>query len=242
MNVLPAFFGAVHRNRTFYALDLNGSSQWLEAPDHNDLSFGDGSTDSPFSGDAWIYVDNWAKFRIMAKVLDTNNREFVFTGDATGNLSISLFDATGSNSLNAFRTVNLSTSTLYHVGFSYDGGGLDTGLKLYVDGALQSVTRSSPGSYTAMHNTTGTVEIGRLGFVPDYANGKILSARLHDKELSAAEFQDLFEQGTHPAVTANTVFALPMEEGTGTNVSDISGNGHDFTTNGSPAWIDSIVV
>lgn len=239
--ILPGMVGSIAKPlRNFYSLDFDGVNDYVSVPDSDDLSFGNGTTDSPFSVTAWVKADSWTKFRIISKFQDNSNREWVFTGDGAGNLALSLFDLTGSNSLNRWRLTPLSTGVWYHVGATYSGGGSYTNINLYVDGALVSMSGSTQGTYVAMHNTSGAVQLGKLNITtPDYANGLIAEAQIWDKELSADEMSNLYNTGALAPNTANTVMNLPLEEGSGTSVADASGNGHSGTISGA-TWSTSV--
>ena len=71
---------------------------------------------------------------------------------------------------------------------TYDGRGGTTarnGLKIYINGVVQSVTTATYDTYVAMENTTLDLHMGRLN--NGYANGKIATVQLYNKELSATE-------------------------------------------------------
>jgi hypothetical protein len=76
------------------ALSFDGSGIYIEVNDDDSLSFGDGSTDTPFSIEAWIEMNEATKFRIVSKdhLHSGNGLEYSFNIDALDRLAINLYD------------------------------------------------------------------------------------------------------------------------------------------------------
>jgi len=221
-----------------YSVDFDGTDDYATIADANDLSFGNGTTDSAFSGMAWVKMDDATTFRIFSKTQDTSNREYLFTFDASDKLTIALYDPDHNNLLNV-RYDTASTAlegSWHHVAFTYDGSGLWTGVTLYIDGSAVTPYNNSIGSYVAMHNTTGSLDIGRWSLA-GYANGKIDEVAIIPSELSAAQVSAIYNSG----VPANLTPYSPsgwwrFEEGSGTSIADSSGNGHTATLTNGPTF------
>lgn len=174
-------------------LDFDGSNEYVEIPDSNDFSFGNGAVDSPFSVSAWIYMDSAANFSIISKY-GTDNREYYMTTAATGKLEIGFYSFDGTKTIGRRYNTALSTGQWYHIVMTYDGRGganAEDGIKLYVGGARKDDTDIKSGTYVAMDNGTSPVWIGRSAV--GYANGKIAQVMIYDYELSAAEVFELYE-------------------------------------------------
>jgi len=62
-----------------YSIDFNGSSDYIDLGDSDSLSFGNSSTDSPFSISAWINMTDATKFRIANKIGGSSNNEYLFS-------------------------------------------------------------------------------------------------------------------------------------------------------------------
>lgn len=174
---------------------FDGVDTYVDIADNSNLSFGNGTTDSPFSISAWVKLGSTSLMGIVSKYgSSSSTREWLFYTNA-GKPRILLIDK--SNSTNAFAEGNtaLSTNTFYHVACTYDGRGGSTayqGLNIYVNGVLQSLTLSGT-SYTAMHNTTQPVEIGKyqtLNF-----EGNIDEVSLFNTELSQSDITSIYGSG-----------------------------------------------
>ena len=171
-----------------YSMDFDGS-QWVNLGDDDIFSFGDSTNDSPFSISAWIYMDSTTNFRILAKY-DAPNYEYQFDVGGSSNLRFYIFDG---SSYRARIGSTLSINQWYHVVATYNGVGgtnAENGIKIYVDGVEITGTTSSNGSYTAMHNTTAPVYIGRIA--SSYANGKIDGVAIYNYALSSSQITTLY--------------------------------------------------
>ena len=176
-----------------YSMEFNGSSDYIDLGDSDNLSFGNGTTDSPFSISAWINMDSNASFRIVNKY-DAPNYEYQFDTGSSGELRFFVLDGTGYRG----RTGStLNTGQWYHVVATYNGvGGTNAqdGTKIYVNGENVVGSADTLGSYTAMSNTNAPVYIGRIG--TSYSNGKIDQVSIFDYELSSTEVSTLSAGGT----------------------------------------------
>jgi hypothetical protein len=161
------------------------------------LSFGDGSTDSPFSLSAWIYMDDTSSTSaIMGKYRSYNpfRGEYAFQID---NQKLLFQCVDGSTTIRVRRDADstLSTSRWYNVAVTYNANGTDEGIVLYVDGeVLPSSGRGQDGAYVAMQRASDPSEL-TIGVLRDEGNtefqsnmdGKIANAQIYNKELSSSE-------------------------------------------------------
>jgi len=195
------------------AFDFNGTSHFVDIADHNAFSFGDGSTDSPFSIAAWINADDWTFCNVVVRDVDVTNGEYMFGGDSANSFSVSLFDANKSNYLTCRTTGNMTAheGVWVHCVFTYNGDGSNTGMNIYTNGQpVAAVTRLVTGSYTAMHNTTSTTKIGRRTiFSTKWFNGRVDDLRIYNIELTASQVSDLYNGGTGTE-TQPSVGGLPF--------------------------------
>ena len=171
-----------------YSMDFD-VSQYIDLGDDDIFSFGDSANDSPFSISAWIYMDSTTNFRIVSKY-DAPNYEYQFDVGGSSNLRFYVFDG---SSYRARTGSTLSINQWYHVVATYNGVGganAENGIKIYVDGVEITGTTSSNGSYTAMHNTTAPVYIGRIA--SSYANGKIDAVSIFNYALSSSQITTLY--------------------------------------------------
>ncbi|OGD78349.1 hypothetical protein A2368_03675 [Candidatus Collierbacteria bacterium RIFOXYB1_FULL_49_13] len=160
--------------------------------DSDSLSFGNGTTDSPFSISAWLYMTDATHFRIINKLNSATDTtwEYSFgTAAASDNLTMYLYDG-GTNTANQLSFVSSETLTNYenqwiHVLATYDGSGSTDSIKIYLNGELLSGTIAKGASYVAMANSNNTVNIGYLKWSPTYANGFIDEPKIYPYALTA---------------------------------------------------------
>ena len=176
--------GATFVDNGINAFEFDGSDDYIDFGDSDNLSFGNGTTDSPFSISAWIKpVDN-ARFRIAFK-WSTTLREYYFQIAGGGALQVSI-----NSSLNVYIGRNgqttISENVWSHVVMTYDGSGNKNNINIYLNGVLDNDSAISSGTYTAMSNTSQPFEIGRYSG-GSYANGQIANTQIYNLTLSTSE-------------------------------------------------------
>ena len=181
-----------------YVFNFDGTDDYLDCGDSNTFSFGNGTTDSPFSISAWVNPDSTAQFRLMYK-LNSTNGEYLCATDSSSKLSFLLYN-NGGNSNRIGKKVNVAITTGWqHWTFTYDGTGStddNSGMKMYINGVeAGSYTSSNVGSYTAMNNTNVNLEIGAATYTSSYANGKISNVSIFNTELSSTQVTTLYNNG-----------------------------------------------
>lgn len=223
------------------SLELDGVNQYMSVADDDSLSFGDSSTDDPFSLSAWVFIDADDDVALFSKG-SGSNREYSLRTRPDGKLTFQLLNdgQSGADYLEKRTSVALTSyeGRWIHITATYDGSSAHTGITIYINGASQSLTNNSAGTYVAMANTTQTFAIGR--FYSDgsnYLDGKIDQAVVWDKELSVSEIKELMtlrDLNEHSAY-ANIVSWWEFEDAevSGTTVSDKVGS-NDGTLTNSP--------
>ena len=172
-----------------YSMSFDGD-HYIDLGDSDDLSFGNSSTDNPFSISMWGNITNGVNFRGVQKI-SGSTYEYRFNTLTNGVVRLNLYDSNASN----FIGVDGGSLTSYagqwiHLVATYDGSSSSAGCKIYLNGSPLSTTPSSLGSYTAMHNTTAPVEIGRL--ITTYTNGLIDEVAIFNVELTAQQVQSIY--------------------------------------------------
>jgi hypothetical protein len=174
-----------------YSLSFDGVNEYINCTDNNAFTFGNATSDFPFSMSVWVKMVDATDFRMISKYISSGGREYFFGTTTDDTVIFVLY-----NHFSDFRfvyiksTVPLSENVWTNVTVTYDGQGGSTaynGQKIYVDGQLQSTTFVVNGVYSAMTNKTAPVEIGALSSIGSYANGKIAGARMWNVELTASE-------------------------------------------------------
>ena len=119
-----------------------------------------------------------------------------------------------------------------HVAATYGGGGVVTDLEIYVNGTLQSVTRSTVAGYVAMENTAYDIWIGGYTAFGYSLNGNIDEVAIFNVELDADAVTDIYNNGKpfdllHNRGNYDNSSAIVgywrMNDGSGTTVTDSSG-------------------
>jgi len=181
-----------------YSMSFDGSSEYVNLGDSDTFSFGNGSTDSPFSFFIWAKFGNITTNCFISKQTnDTTNSEYQFwqSGDSMG---ITFAEGVGTRTgyLASSTTVSpsLTTGQWYHIGFTYAGGSNpSTGPIIYVNGVAQSMSYNI-SSYTAMSNNSASLKIGELsGASGTYNfNGELDHSCFFDYELTQAQVTELY--------------------------------------------------
>jgi hypothetical protein len=169
----------------FYT-DFDGTDDYVEVADSDDLSFGDSSSDTPFSISAWINPVDATSFNIVSKGKYNVDGEYLFEIDGNDDLYFSFSDDAGFEGAYTNTALTSYEGSWLHVCGTYDGrGGTDArnGIKLYINGVEQAKSVIGGNSYVAMHNKTGEVEIGK--YDTNYAEGKISNVAIYKTTLDA---------------------------------------------------------
>ena len=202
--------------------------------DHDDLSFGDASSDVELTFAAWIYINGSSQ---TAAIFD-KSEEYLF-GIYTNKLILYLYDQYAGSFVhgNLIRTadVALAGNKWYHVAATYNGS--DT-ITLYVNGAVVASTQST-SSYTAMHNTSNNLQI--YGHSSNIANGDtqksiVAEAGIYkSRELSATQISTLYNGGRPISMVGifNSLSDISLRcywRNSGNRTwTDLTGNGRDGT-------------
>jgi hypothetical protein len=178
-------------------LTLNGA-EYVEIPDSDVLSFGDGINDRPFSIEFWGNAESGAlyPFFIWKGSANRANVEY-WIQITTGQILFYVGDVTGhSNRLGRFENLDVRDGNWHHYTFTYDGSGTEGGMKFYYDTSRVDDSSDSAGSYTAMHNSTKPLVIGRNGNDGTiYADSRIDDVRIYSQELSSDEITKNYNAG-----------------------------------------------
>jgi hypothetical protein len=148
---LPAYWAA-----------FDGTDDFIEVPDSDDLSFGDSASDSVFTLSAWVvFTDPTSAIQAIVGKYNANTASEYLLFNNNGFLQCNLYDFTTVNRIQSkTNSAVFEDGKLYHVAVVYDGSGFASGITLYVNGEEVTQTRSSNGSYTAMHNTSVNFQMG----------------------------------------------------------------------------------
>ena len=225
-------------NFNLYSLSFDGVDDFVDCGDNDNLSFGDGSTDSPFSISAWVNMHSSVGFRIVNKYGSDKEYYFSFNSGATASkLFFNLYD----NSLGTAYIGQKSVSTYaslenqwIHIVGTYNGNGASSGIKLYINGAVILSHTNNFGSYVAMENTSESVTIGKV--TTNYTDGLIDEVGIFNAELSSSDVTAIYNSGEPASLSSysSLVSWWRFEEGSGTTATDSGSGGNNGTiTNGA---------
>ncbi len=172
----------------------DGIADYVDIGDNNNLSFGDGSTDSPFSISTWVKMTDATKFRAVGKYGATGIEYLLATG-VDDTITFNLYDNSAVARIG--RKYNTALTSFegqwLHLVATYNGNSSTSGLKVYLNGTRVDDTNSTTGSYTAMENTTQPLYLGKI--TTSYANGNINDTSLFNSELSQEQVTEIYNGG-----------------------------------------------
>lgn len=177
-------------------LEFDGTNDYITVSDHNDFTF----IGTPFSVTAWVTlgVDAAAEFDITSK-FETNQMEWslYISGDA---LYFTLWDNINGGNRGRKDTADYSAwedSGIYiFIVGTYSGTGDLSGLKVYLDGERVDDANESNSTFSAMVNTTSSIYIGFRHGSANKAIGEIDNVVIYDTELTQAQINSLYNNGT----------------------------------------------
>ena len=179
-----------------YALDFDGTNDYIDCGDSDDFSFGDGSTDSPFSVSAWVNPDAVEYAGIVAKYVTGGWEWLLYLLDNNFLKFLLLNNNTSGNSIGLTTDVAIPINTWTHVSATYNANGEPNGIDLYINGSLQSlVTESTSGTYQAMTNTTAPLQIGTWNGNFRPINGQISNVSIWDVKLTPTQVSEIYNEG-----------------------------------------------
>ena len=184
-----------------------GADGYVNLGDNNAFSFGNGSTDSPFSVELWCDltgIDSAGAF--LSKYNATTAAKewclFIYGGANIGRIDWACTDEStegfrGRITVNGF-TNPISLGNKYHVVGTYDGSGLVGGFAIYVNGVRVDSANQSSGTYVAMENTSAPCLIGAYtggaSAIQDI-QGTLSNATIFNEVLSAETVLQRYQAG-----------------------------------------------
>ena len=163
------FSGAANESIQFTSL-----SDRLTTPDTSLLTF----SNKPFSLSLCINLTNIGVVQtglsvryLISKRNSATNREWQISITDVGKLQFAIFDnSTGGNIFCVGNTI-LNNATSYHVVCTYDGGTVAQGLKIFLNGVLETMTFTNNGTFVSMENLSEKISIGGV----DWSSGNSVS-------------------------------------------------------------------
>jgi hypothetical protein len=183
----PTIVSNVASLQNNYALDFDGSNEYISIPHSSSLTISGDMTIS-----AWVYRDSTdaGYLPILTKrpssVANTTYQFYLDLISEGGKLRF--YD--GSTAASPSGGTSIPTNQWVHVAISVDSG-VTNGTKWYVNGTAESSTYN----FSITKSNTEEAMIGRLGPTSNYAKGKIDEVALFNSALSASDVTAIYNGG-----------------------------------------------
>ena len=180
------------------SIELGGIDEYIDCGDNDNLSFGNGTTDSPFSISLWVKLSgtNTIEAALSKYGIESKREYIVYIVNQKVRLLIN------DSSAAAVRYVEtssaISVGSWVHIIGVYNGVGgnnAQNGMKIYINGTLSSTTSFTSGTYVAMENSSQPFEIGRYFNGVQYFAGNIDEVSVFNSELSASDVTSIYGGG-----------------------------------------------
>jgi hypothetical protein len=210
--------------------DFDGSDDYVEIADSAELRPGDNS----WTVAVWAKPENASQNRpIIAKRQNAGTFD-QFNLIVCGNLQcgssgrrLSVLYRGDNNYRYSLSDIDVADGNWHHFVMVADKSA-DI-VRLYMDGVELSITTSSSGPWPVLNNTDPLQIGGENG--SKFFNGQIDETRIYNRALTPAEVQSLYRWAPGP------VGYWKLDEGSGTQTLDSSGNGNKGNFYGTPAWV-----
>ncbi|MFZ4521043.1 MAG: LamG-like jellyroll fold domain-containing protein [Bacteroidales bacterium] len=130
--------------------------------------------------------------------------------------------------INAVSTVNLPLNAWTHIAATYD----QTAIRIYVNG----VAAGSLAASAVLPTASEEWRIARRWDLAEYFTGRMDEIRIWNVARSQAQIQAGMSSVVPPS-TSGLVAYYKLDEGTGTNVADLTGHGYSGAFAGAPTWV-----
>ncbi len=213
------------------ALTFNGTSTYVSVPNNASLN-----ADSAITVEAWINANAWATNIWQGTIV---GKDGWGSGEAGYNLrcgangSLSFNIGTTTSWKEAASTSVMATGRWYHVAGTFDGAFI----RLYINGMLMDSTAYSG----LILSSTYDVNIGRIPYTAGgqrIFNGKIDQVRIWRDAVSQNDLRTWMcnkNLTSHPNLSRLMAY-WNLDEGAGSTVADLSGNGNTGTLVSGPVW------
>jgi hypothetical protein len=139
---------------------FNGTTSKIVLNPSSSFSFNNANNDLPFSL-AFILNQPSSKFATIFSKRDTAPAEYQLTMSTSQKLTLELYS--GGTTAVRFNTTSLDSVILNQnniVCVTYDGSGLASGIKIYINNILSAQVNTTTGSYVKMNSTSSNVYLG----------------------------------------------------------------------------------
>jgi len=213
------------------SIALDGVDDYVDCGDNDNLSFGNGSTDSPFSISFWVNLNSLSGNNnvFIGKDSGSSNREYAIGMFSNSDKVRFFIKNNGGNSQQSIdSTTSLTTGNWFHIVTTYSGvGGSNAadGMKIYINGSLETSTNIIKQSYTAMKNTSALLTIGKINSSPSQISGLIDETAVFNSELSASDVTAIYGSGVPTSLSSYSSLVSWWRCGDGDTSPTLTDNG-----------------
>lgn len=185
--------------------EFDGVSENISIANPSNFHFESGGVDQPFSLSAWCKMVDATSSYIICKG-STTNREYFFGFSTTDRIQLIIYGNT--NYIQAYSTDALTAdeSSWHFYTCTYNGNGLNSGIKLYRDGVELLTSRVGTG-YDYMKANIAGFNIGSYSGGGGYYDGKIDQVSIWNKALSLIEVGELYNSGVPFDISVHSAYA-----------------------------------
>lgn len=194
-------------NKTYYAPTAAGLV--TPSPISHDLSFAGGNPDKPFSIEYWVNPAVVNNIQFLGK-LNASAFEWRSFNSSSALLTFQLL-TNSTNAINCITNSAMPTNVWLHIIHTYNGLGVASGLKTYVNGAVAATTNTMGGTYTGMTNTASPLYIGTQYNNVNRLTGYMDNIIIWGTELTASQAKARYNNGKgapYNAVQGGLFFGL----------------------------------
>jgi len=181
-------------------ISFDGINDYVTFGDENRYSFGNGTKDFPFSISLWFKKNSSGANEALLSRWDASipRAEYALLFNTGNQIRFLLRDDSTNGTIERITVQSMSANQWYHVAAVYNGSSTTSGLNIYINGELVSMTSSTSGVYVSMENTLANLLYG--DFITGsgghfYFNGTMDEAMILNRTLSQNEISELYKRG-----------------------------------------------
>lgn len=217
---------------------MDGNNQYVTIGNKASLNF---DHNNSFTIEAWVKTSASSQRSIFSKMLSSGSLRGYDFLIQNGKLQLYLISTWSSNVIHVVGNDLVNDGNWHHVAVSYNGSGISTGVKFYVDGLLQTNNVLTSGSISGGLTNSASAEIGMRWGNFDFI-GQLDEIRIWNDELTQADLRTWMTRKlnqNHPKLI-NLVSYYRFDESSGTTLIDLTENNNGtLSPNFNPAadWV-----
>ena len=184
----------IDSNQTPHYMDFDGVNEYINCGNDSSLNFGRTNT---FSMCVWINTPTTGSPSdgILSRRI-TSTLGCSFLNRLDDNISVYLANNPSNRIWVETNSSPLSINTWHFIVLTYDGSGLASGVKVYVDGNIQSLTTNDDNLSSFDFSNSGNFEIGSISNNhTQLFQGLIDETSVWNKELTQSEVTTIYNKG-----------------------------------------------